>query len=266
MTDSIDERAPENADLFERLQDHTPARIFTGRAGEGYRTSTLLDLRADHAFALDAVHVDVDLARDLGQDMLAQFGVFEVASRAATREIYLTRPDLGRRLSDEARRTLAARCAAHADFQAAIADGLSSAAVARQAPALLPLLRDACEARGWTFGQVFFVRNGRVGLLNDIGDVLQPRVVVLLIGERPGLATAESLSAYMAHEPKPDDTDARRNLIANIHARGVPPAEAAARIIRLAERMRAVRSSGVDVKEGAPAVVAEPRVLPQEPA
>src|SRR5205085_7187036 len=113
----------------------------------------------------------------------------------------------------------------------------------------LPLLEEEARARGWSFGRPFFVRHCRVGVLNDVGELLDPGVVVLLVGERPGLATAESLSAYMAYRPRPGDTDARRNLISNIHARGVPAEAAAAPIIALAERLRAAQASAVTVKE-----------------
>jgi ethanolamine ammonia-lyase small subunit len=116
-------------------------------------------------------------------------------------------------------------------------------------PALLPLLEQGARDRGWTFGRPFVVRYCRVGLLNDIGELLDPVVTVLLIGERPGLATAESLSAYLAYRPRPGHTDAQRNLISNIHARGVNHVEAAQRILALAEQMRRVQASGVTVKE-----------------
>jgi ethanolamine ammonia-lyase small subunit len=121
--------------------------------------------------------------------------------------------------------------------------------VAAQVPRLLGLLQERARAVGWTVGQVFFVRHCRVGVLNDVGEVLSPTVAVLLIGERPGLATAESLSAYLAHKPRARDTDAQRNLISNIHARGVPVEAAAGRILALAERMRQQGASGVGVKE-----------------
>ena len=136
-----------------------------------------------------------------------------------------------------------------------LGDGLSAAAVARQVPDLLPLLEEHSVRRGWVFGRPFLVRYCRVGILNEVGELLDPRVVVLLIGERPGLATAESLSAYMAFQPRPGHTDAERNLISNIHERGVPLTEAATRICRLAEQMRAATSSGVRIKEEFPALV-----------
>jgi ethanolamine ammonia-lyase small subunit len=135
------------------------------------------------------------------------------------------------------------------DLQVVIGDGLSAAAVVAQAPVLLDAL--ACEAQNlsWRFGQPFVIRYCRVGVLNDLGELLDPEVVVLLIGERPGLATADSLSAYMAYRPRAGHTDAERNLISNIHVRGVAPATAAVRIIRLAARLRQLQLSGVAVKE-----------------
>jgi ethanolamine ammonia-lyase small subunit len=131
----------------------------------------------------------------------------------------------------------------------AVGDGLSAAAIATQVPGLLPRLYDEASGRGWSFGRPFFVRHCRVGVLNDIGDILDPEVVVLLIGERPGLATAESLSAYLAYRPRPGHTDAQRNLISNIHARGIGHEEAARRIMALAELMRRAQASGIAVKE-----------------
>jgi len=135
------------------------------------------------------------------------------------------------------------------DLQIVIGDGLSAAAVVAQVPLLLDALEQGTRERGWRFGQPFVIRYCRVGVLNDIGELLNPAVVVLLIGERPGLVTAESLSAYMAYRPHPGHTDAERNLISNIHARGVAPAVAAVRILRLAERLRQFQTSGVTVKE-----------------
>jgi ethanolamine ammonia-lyase small subunit len=116
-------------------------------------------------------------------------------------------------------------------------------------PALFPLLQQQARARGWSIGQSFAVRYCRVGIMNAIGDLLSPRALVLLIGERPGLATAESLSAYMAYSPRPGHTDANRNLISNIHARGVRIEDAADRISNLAARMMALKLCGTTVKE-----------------
>src|SRR4029077_10935809 len=117
-------------------------------------------------------------------------------------------------------------------------------ASALQGPAVFPLLEEGAKARNWSFGQVFAIRHCRVGILNEIGELLSPSVVVLLIGERPGLATAESLSAYLAYRPDRSHTDAHRNVISNIHARGAPPADAARRILELATQMMTAKYSG----------------------
>jgi ethanolamine ammonia-lyase small subunit len=146
------------------------------------------------------------------------------------------------------------KCFREIDLQVAIGDGLSAPAVARQVPALLPLLFAGAQERGWRIGQTFAIRHCRVGILNEIGDLLEPQVAVLLVGERPGLATAESLSAYMAYRPRSGNTDADRNLISNIHVRGVSTSEAAARIVQLAAQMMREKVSGFGLKEAPPAL------------
>lgn len=234
-----------------RVRALTPARLFAGRAGSSYRTETMLELRADHAAAVDAVHAEFDLSHDLGADFVARWGLLEVVTRATTRAEYLRRPDLGRSL-DPASLDAVRRLPHGADLQVVIGDGLSVTAVVAQVPALLPLLFEGAAARGLTVGRPFFVRNARVGVLNDIGPVVAAKVVVLLVGERPGLATADSLSAYLAYRPGPGRTDADRNLVSNIHARGTPPAEASARVLALVAAMIRRETSGVALKEGDP--------------
>lgn len=237
-------------ELEKLVRARTPARLFMGRAGAAYTTATQLQLRADHASARDAVEQEFDLERNLGRQLVRERGLFQVQTQAGSKIEYLMRPDLGRRLNEDARQAIAQRCPPNSELQVIIGDGLSVAAVARQALVLLPLLLEGAARRGWNAGQVFAVRYCRVGVLNDIGKALSPTVAVLLIGERPGLATAESLSAYMAFRPRTSHTDADRNLISNIHARGVPAAAAAARILNLAAQMVQAGFSGAALKEG----------------
>ena len=236
----------------------TPARVLLGRAGSSYRTATMLALRADHAAARDALHEHVELDVPPLAELVTRLGIFEVATQATTFAEHLARPDLGRRLSDAAMEQLATSCPSPVDVQFLIGDGLSSAAVRTQVPVLLPMLIEAATDRGLRVGRPFFVRNCRVGVLNDVGATIDAEVVVLLVGERPGLATAESLSAYLAWRPRPGDTDERRNLISNIHAGGVPPAAAVGRILGLVEQLRLHRRSGFEVHEStsSPAVIA----------
>lgn len=230
---------------LDALRARTPARVMVGRAGSSYLTEALLDLRQDHAAALDAVRSELDLVRDLGPALIARYGLFEVGTQARSKREFLMRPDLGRRLDSSALTELDVRCPRGTTLQVAIGDGLSAAAVAAQVPALLPLLEAGANVRGWSFGRPFVVRYSRVGVLNDIGDRLNPAVALLLIGERPGLTTAESLSVYMAYQPRAGHTDAHRNLISNIHAQGLLPDEAVRRIFELATAMLQQEMSGV---------------------
>jgi len=236
-------------EIVRNIRARTPARILLGRTGAAYRTGTQLDLREAHAAARDAVQAELNLQRELGASLIAHFKLFEVCTQAASKEEFMLRPDRGRVFSERSRVEIQKRCGKRARLQIVIGDGLSVSAVAAQVPALLPLLCDVARARGWTLGQTFVVRHCRVGILNELGELLEPEVAVLLIGERPGLATAESLSAYMSFSPNNSHTDADRNLISNIHARGVSPADAAARIVNLAAQMMQARASGCTLRE-----------------
>ena len=229
---------------------HTPARIFTGRAGSGYSTLTQLELRRDHATALDAVHAELDLERDLGEDLTATWNLFTVQSEADSKTRYLMRPDLGRKLNESGKAEVQRRCPRNVDVQFVIGDGLSAAAVVTQIPRLLPPLIEGARNRGWQVGQPFVIRYCRVGIMNDVGELLNPSVVVLLIGERPGLATAQSLSAYFSYQPRAGHTDANRNLISNIHDRGLAAEDAVRRILDFVNRLKTGRQSGFLVREG----------------
>src|ERR1700730_11578106 len=216
-------------EILRKIRPRTPARIFVER-GLAYSTQMALELRRAHASAVDAVWTEFDLQKDFPPEFVAQWSLFQVSSKAESKSQFLLRPDLGRLLSDMAKSLIVQRCPKAPDIQIVIGDGLSSAAVSAQVPLLFQLLRQQVRARGWSLGQSFAVRYSRVGIMNDIGDLLSPRVMVLLIGERPGLATAASLSAYMAYSPRPGNTDADRNLVSNIHARGISAEAAASRI------------------------------------
>ena len=236
-------------ELVRKIRARTPARILVGHAGAAYRTSTQIELREAHAVARDAVRAELDLKTAFGDDFVKQWQLFEVSTRAGSKNEYLLRPDLGRRLDDASRAELLKRCSSGNDLQILIADGLSVPAVSAQVPSLLPLLYEGARARAWSVGQTFVIRHCRVGILNEIGELLDPQVVVLLIGERPGLATADSLSAYMAYRPRGNHSDANRNLVSNIHARGVSAQSAATRIVDLAAKMMGAGASGCGLRE-----------------
>jgi ethanolamine ammonia-lyase small subunit len=250
MADESNPLAPSDlSEIVKKIRARTPARLLAGRAGAAYRTATQIDLREAHAAARDAVREEFDPAAAFGAAFIEQWNLFEVRTRAANKDQYLLRPDFGRAFDEASRETLRKLSPRGADLQIAIGDGLSVPAVTAQVPPLLPLLYQGATQRGWKIGRSFIIHHCRVGILNEIGALLDPKVVVLLIGERPGLATVESLSAYMAYHPTTHHSDADRNLISNIHSRGVSPQLAAARILNLAAQMMALGTSGVSVRE-----------------
>jgi ethanolamine ammonia-lyase small subunit len=251
MADRGDELAANSnwPELVRKIRARTPARLLLGRAGAAYRTQTQLQLREDHSAAKDAVRAEFDLRATFGAHFIEKWKLFEVRTRASTKDEFLQHPSLGREFSDAGRSEILRQCAPGQDLQIAIGDGLSVPAIRAQVPAVLPMLVEGAAGRGWTVGRPFAIRYCRVGILNEIGETLKPRIVVLLIGERPGLATAESLSAYIAYQPRAGHTDADRNLISNIHGRGLRAAEAAPRILNFCAQIMKARLSGTTVTE-----------------
>ena len=238
-------------EIVRKIRERTPARIFVKR-GSSYGTKMELELRGARARAVDAVWSEFDMERDFPADFVTVSGLFQVSTQAETKSQYLLRPDLGRKLSDAGRELVLQRCVKAPDLQIVIGDGLSGAAVSEQVPALFPLLQQLARAKGWSIGSTVVVRHCRVGIVNDIGLLLSPQVILLLIGERPGLATAVSLSAYMAFRPHSGHTDADRNVVSNIHSRGLNVADAADRIANVAEQMMRQNRSGTMLKGDVP--------------
>jgi len=191
------------------------------------------------------------LYRDVDPQILAQYNLFSVQTQITEgKEQYLLRPDLGRRLSEEARNTIQAKCVKSPNIQICVGDGLSAYAIEVNLPKIFPVLEAGCRTAGLTMGTPFFIQYCRVGVMNDIGDLVQPDVLILLIGERPGLARAESMSAYMAFRPSSGHTDADREVICNIFdGGGTNPLEAGAYAIQMAKKMIKNQSSGVKSKQ-----------------
>ncbi|MBI3763973.1 MAG: ethanolamine ammonia-lyase subunit EutC [Chloroflexi bacterium] len=235
---------PKDLDGLKAMISSTTARIGVGRAGPRYKTNSLLLFQGDHAITQDA------LMRDVDQKLLDEFGLFTVQTRiTGGKQEYLLRPDLGRLLDDEARRTVAEKCAKGANVQVVVGDGLSAAAIEANLRQIFPVIKQGCQSAGLSFGTPFFIQYCRVGVLNDIGDILQPDVVILLIGERPGLGRADSMSAYMAYKPKGGDSDADRDVVCNVFENGgTNPLEAGAFVVQIAQKMRQHQASGVKLK------------------
>jgi ethanolamine ammonia-lyase small subunit len=251
MTDCRDELAANSGwpDLVRGIRARTPARILMGRAGAAYRTETQLQLREDHSAAKDAVRAEFETNAALGADFVEKWKLFEVRTRASTKDEYLLHPSLGRELSDAGRAEILKRCAPSADIQIAVGDGLSVTAIRAQVPTLVPVLVEGAKDRGWTVGQTFAIQYCRVGILNEIGETLKPHIAILLIGERPGLGTAESVSAYLAYQPRAGHSDANRNLISNIHRRGLCAEDAAPRILSFCAQIMKAGASGCTITE-----------------
>jgi len=247
-------KAREEADVWVRLRQLTPARIGLGRAGSSLPTAALLDFELAHARARDAVHAGFDAELLAGELSKAGFGeALTVASQAQDRTEYLSRPDLGRLLDDESRSRLQA--AARCTLAIVIADGLSAVAPMRHAP---PLLKEVLQSGIVPETVTVVVANrARVALGDAIGELLGAELVVMLIGERPGLSSPDSLGIYLTWAPRIGRTDAERNCISNVRPEGLPYAEAAKRLRYLVGEARRLQLSGVSLKddsEGRPQV------------
>ena len=235
---------PKDANGVKALVESTTARIGVGRAGPRYSTASLLLFQGDHAVTQDALYRDVD------QKLLDQFNLFTVQTKiTGGKQEYLLRPDLGRLLNDDAKRIINEKCQKNVNIQLCVGDGLSAAAIEANLRQIFPVIKQGVQNAGLTFGTPFFIKYARVGVMNDIGELIKPDVVILLIGERPGLGRAESMSAYMGYKPKYGDTDADRDVVCNIfEGGGTNPLEAGAFVVQLAQNMRKSQASGVKLK------------------
>jgi ethanolamine ammonia-lyase small subunit len=254
MSDFL-EKNPWNA-----LREFTNARIALGRAGSSLPTAPLLAFNLSHAQARDAVHHPLD-ADVLHKQLHAQgFQSLDVCSAAPDREHYLRRPDLGRRLSDESRAALAQISAQPCDVVFVIGDGLSAFAAAKQS---IPLLQAVCPTLAdWTIGPVVVARQARVALGDEIGELLNARIVVMLIGERPGLSSPDSLGIYLTYAPKVGCSDAQRNCISNVRPEGLDYPAAAHKLHYLLTHARRLGLTGVGLKDDSDALLASAPATP----
>jgi ethanolamine ammonia-lyase small subunit len=224
------------------LQQLTPARVGLRRTGNSISTQDLLEFQLAHARARDAVHYPFDAASIAREIEHAGLQVVRVASQARDKSEYLRRPDRGRRLSDDSREFLQSCASAH-DVVFVIADGLSALAVNRQAVPLLTALIPRLE--NWNIAPAVVVTRGRVAIGDEIGQVLGAALSVILIGERPGLSSPDSLGIYITWSPQPGRTDAERDCISNIRPEGLSPMAAAEVLLLRLRNARANRLTGV---------------------
>ena len=231
--------SPEQPGDYCRLKARTPARLGSGRAGPRYKTLTMLRFRADHAAAQDAVFSQ--LPEDFGE----KNGMISLQTRCGSKDEYLTRPDLGRCFDEENQRKLRQAVSGQPRVQLVVGDGLSSAAILANAADCLAAIRDGLKAKGIEIGATPFVRYCRVGAGDAIGDITGCELVCMLVGERPGLVTDKSMSAYITYKPHIGVSESSRTVVSNIHAQGTPAVEAGAHIASLIDTILKKKVSGV---------------------
>lgn len=239
--DSIQIADPENQLAINAMRRATTARVGIGRSGPRLNTKSLISLRADHAMAKDAVMKAAD------ENILKLMNLPVIQSQAREINEHLTRPDLGRKLPQESIDFIKQNCVMNPQVQIYVSDGLSNSAIDENIREILPVLMDGLKERGVSVGTPFFVKFGRVPTMDVISEITGADVTVVLLGERPGLAAADSMSAYMAYKAEVGMPESRRTVVSNIHKNGIQPVEAGAYLVEIIEKMLATRSSGVDL-------------------
>lgn len=233
---------PEDKEGYLKIKEYTPGRLGVGRAGARYKTETMLRFRADHAAAQGAVFSDVP------EEFIKEMGFFSVKTMCKDKDEYLTRPDLGRKLDAENEKIIKENCKKNPTVQIYVSDGLSSTAICANVKDVLPALMQGLEAYGIDAGTPFFVKLGRVPVMDQITEITGADVTCVLIGERPGLVTAESMSAYITYKGRVGMPESRRTVLSNIHKGGTPPVEAGAHVAEIIKKMLEAKTSGVDLK------------------
>lgn len=238
---------PEKKEEYSRLKARTPARLGSGKAGARYKTLTMLRFRADHAAAQDAVFSQVP------EDYAQKNGLIPVQTKCKDKDQYLTRPDLGRCFDEENQQKIRAAIPGTPRVQIVIGDGLSSAAIMANAMDCMAAIRDGLKLKGIETGKALFVRYCRVGAGDAVGDVTGCELVCVLVGERPGLVTDKSMSAYITYKPHTGVSESSRTVVSNIHAQGTPAVEAGAHVAELIDTILRKKVSGVGLHlEGQP--------------
>lgn len=227
---------------YKKLKEKTPARLGSGKAGARYKTLTMLRFRADHAAAQDAVFSQVP------EDFADKNGLIPLQTRCKDKDEYLTRPDLGRCFDEENQQKLRAAIIGTPRVQIVVGDGLSSAAILANAMDCLAAIEDGLKLKGIQLGKSVYVKYCRVGAGDAVGDVTGCEVVCVLVGERPGLVTDKSMSAYITYKPHTGVSESARTVVSNIHAQGTPAVEAGAFVAELIGKILDKKVSGVGLQ------------------
>ena len=233
---------PRSGQAFQDLKLKTPARLGLGRAGARYRTASMLRMRADHAAAQDSVFSHVDEA------FVEKNGFVPVQTLCQSKDEYLTRPDRGRRFDEANQAVIQKTLGQNPRVALVVGDGLSSAAIEANAADCISAIQAGLKSYGLESGPVLFVKYCRVGASGHIGEITGAEVVCRLVGERPGLVTAESMSAYLTYRPHIGIPESKRTVISNIHRQGTTAVEAGAHVAQLIHTMLEKKASGIDLK------------------
>ncbi|MHC1721842.1 MAG: ethanolamine ammonia-lyase subunit EutC [Aminipila sp.] len=241
-TKSLDIPNAANPEEYLRIKAKTDARLGVGRCGPRYKTKTYLRVLADHAGAMDAV------LNDVPDEFVMANGLFSVSTVCKSKYEYMTRPDLGRLFTKEAEAEIKSKCRMNPDVQVIVADGLSSTAVEANIKDLLPALEQGFKVEGINAGTPFFVKYARVPSMDAITEMIKPKVTIILLGERPGLATFASLSAYITYDGYVGMPEANRTVVSNIHKNGTNAVEAGAHIASVVKKMIQQKASGTGLQ------------------
>ena len=233
---------PKNRDEYLKMKSKTPARLGVGKAGARYKTLTQLRMRADHAAAQDTVFNDVS------EEFIKENNFVFVKTLCKDKDEYLTRPDLGRRFDTKEQEIIKKTCGNNPKVLIVVGDGLSSAAIEANAKDMILAIKQGLKNYNIEVPDILFVKYARVGSMDAIGEVTDADVICILIGERPGLVTAESMSAYITYKPKIGTAESKRTVISNIHSGGTTPVEAGAHTAELIKKMLDKKASGIDLK------------------
>lgn len=233
--------------LLHNLKETTPARIGTGRSGTRVRTADWLQFRLDHALARDAVNSE--LTADFIASLQTSHACYVIKSLCNSRTEFVLFPPRGKEVPAETLDHLKDVCKLNADVQIVISDGLSAKAIESNVPDLLPMLLDGLQMEGISTGSPVIVHFGRVAVADKIAYALGAQMTINLIGERPGLSSSTSLSAYLTYNPGPHTISSDRTVVSNIHSSGTPPVEAGAYLVQLCKRILTVRVSGVRLQQ-----------------
>lgn len=243
LIDIYDVKNPENEDAFRNLKRYSPSRIGIGNAGCRYLTKSALRFEADHATAIDAVR------HELPHEFVEKMGIFEVKTYCEDKSDFIQFPEKGRKINEEGVVRIREKCVKSPQVQIILSDGHAASAIEANARSILPTITEGLKAEGITVGTPFFVRFGRVAAEDHIAEILDAEIIIDLIGERPALASSESMSAYIAYRPTVGMSESNRTVVSNISRLGTPPVEAGAHIVDLVKLMLEKKISGTELAQ-----------------